>query len=53
MYQLRPYKIGKYYVVSDYINNNPAVRNILMLSTTLKFFSYPTSQLPPSFCNVI
>jgi hypothetical protein len=37
-----------YYVVSEYINNNSAVRNLILLSTTLKFFSYPTSQHPPT-----
>ena len=36
-----------YYVVSEYTNNNSAVRNTLMLSTTLESFSYPASQQPP------
>jgi len=38
IYRLRPYKFDKYYVVTEYINNNSAVRNILALSTTFKFF---------------
>jgi len=41
MYQLCPYKTDKCYVVSEYINSNSAVSNILLLST---IFSYPTSQ---------
>ena len=36
-YLLRPYKFDKYYVVTEYINNNSAVRNILALPTTFKF----------------
>ena len=40
-YKLCPYKINKLYVVSEYINNNSAVSNILLRSTV---FSYPTSQ---------
>jgi len=46
-YQFYPYKINKHYVVSEYINNISAVRNLILLSTTLKFSSYPTSQHPP------
>jgi len=39
-YQLRPYNIDEYYVVSEYINNSTAVRNIPMLSTTIYLCIY-------------
>jgi len=41
-----PYKNYKYCIVTEYINNNSAVRNLLALPTTFKFFHYPTSQHP-------
>jgi hypothetical protein len=37
-YLLCPYKIDEYYVVTEYTNNNAAVRNILALPTTFKIF---------------
>jgi hypothetical protein len=40
-----PYKNDKYYIVTEYINNNSAVRNLLAPPTTSKFFHYRTSHI--------
>jgi hypothetical protein len=41
-----PYKNGKYYVITEYINNNSAARNLPAPPTTVKFFHNRTSQHP-------
>jgi hypothetical protein len=38
-YFLRPYRIDKYYVATDYFNNNSTTSNTLALYTTFKSFA--------------